>query len=274
MRTLFFQNAPTGPEPDSIVPVHSDKFFWDMSDTLFTPRAVKLVARVHGRSMRSTGTHGEVLPLKMTLILPAATLDATESGYENIPIHDEALKGMRQLTPAEAIVVRVENPTDTAWDARVVVTGEWSLDGSHLGETLIGLRPRRDESNSRRLRVPAGGSTNASLQFPWACSPRRITMRSDSQLDVVMQSAQVCNVSLFMGGAIPVEVFDGGLDIKTVNATPANRMTVSLHNSGDSDRYVEIDVDVDAPHVRAHGDRMRGAVKIGDQQHGGPQAPR
>jgi len=274
MRTLFFQNAATGPEPDSIVPAHGQKCFVEHPDAMFTPRGVRLIARAHGRSMQSKGIHGEVMPLKMTLVLPSERLDATENGYENIPLLTSEIRHVRQLTPAEIITVRVDNPTDTPWDARVVLLGEGSIGQSHVEETVLGLRPQRDASGTRRLRVAARGSLSSTLQFPWMCTPRRLTMRSDSQLDVVVAAVQVANVSLFMGAPIPVEVFDGGLEFRTINVTPANRMTVSLFNSGDTDRYVEIDVDVDVPHVRSATDlRAAAAQRVGEPRHGGPQGP-
>ncbi|HEY5086352.1 MAG TPA: hypothetical protein VII66_03250 [Gemmatimonadaceae bacterium] len=281
MRTLFFQSASSGPEPDGVVRAHSDKFFCAQPDTRFTPRTVKLIARVHGHLVRSTGIRGEVFPLKVMLVIAAATLDATESGYENITVYNDEVRHVRQLTPAETVMVRVENPTDTPWDARVmIIGGSADFDGE---ESMLGLSPKRDETISRRLRVPARGSVSSSLSPHWDCSPRRITMHSDSQLDVTVQCMQVCNVSLFAGAQIPVEMFDGGFDLKTVNMTPANRMTVTLYNSGDCDRHVEIAVDVDAPHVRevtgsgARIAELRATAarpRFDEQQHGGPQAPR
>ena len=228
LKTIYLEQ----PSSDNVVPAHGSMMFGGIGDTYIKLKAV----RVAGLTADC--------PLKATAVLiPDVTIE--EGVRRAFPVKDGVVTGVRTLSPAEWFLVKVENPSDTPLKALVV---------AHADATMgIADPPRFEEDGlicmtpvgSRRVLVPAGCAADCRLTFPYDCTIRRVTTRSDSALDVVFESLQVANVSLMHGGALPVEFFYGGVEVKAPRVTAANRMSARLMNASSADRWVEIDVGIE-----------------------------
>jgi hypothetical protein len=242
MRTLHFEDVVTQ-LTDSIVPAHGHKFFRGHPCLVLQLNRARVVGRC------ATG-HPGPCPLKvMAVLIPTMDIRIDEP-FKAMPIIDGALDV--NVGPCAPFMVRVDNPSDSPWNARVVVIGTNTLERPGLSwaeEYAMAMEPISLSAGTRRFRVPAHDTLERTLQPPFDCSPRRFTMRSDAAFDLDVESIQVCSINL-IEGPLAVEFFAGGLDLRTVNVRLANRMSITLHNKGDCDRYVEIDVEVDPPHER------------------------
>lgn len=232
-----------GNEADSIVPARGSKMFVGVGDTNIRLKSV----RVFGKKQSKTGD-GEVLDLRATAVLvPDATIE--EGVLRAYPIKDGRIEGVRTLSPAERFFVKVENSSNEALEVRATtmvstsIGEEPSVDFPEDG--LVPLYPKVGEA-ARRIVVPAHGTIDARVDFPYACRVRRITVRSDSKLDVSFMQLQMANISFLHGDAVPVEFFFGGLDLRSPRMTAANRVSASFCNKSDQDRYVEVDVGIES----------------------------
>ena len=243
MKTIHFEQneQAAGGSPDCIVPARGTRLFIAYADV---PLRLKSV-HVSSKSARAEDS------LSVISVL-VADLNATEgSGFDSVfrsfPVKGKTIEGVRKIDVVEPFMVLVANDSDEPLEARPTVTGVGTIDGGEVPpnaeEFFVAMTPR-PSAKARRIRVPAKGGASVLLTFPCACEVRRITTRSDSKLDVDITDLRLANVSLTVSGAVPVEFFQHGVDIKTFRALPSNRMAASLQNRGDEDRYVEIDVGI------------------------------
>jgi hypothetical protein len=230
MKTIALEQRVS--DGDDIVEPCDSKLFVGMGDTNIKLKSVHVFSK--GNALEATA-----------LLIPDPA--APEGVLRAFPLAAmSSLKTIRAFTPAEFFYVKVENPTDMRLAARVVARAAVPIDsvveeGHEDGFVALWPQPVMQ----RHIRVPAKGHVDCQLQFPFPCRVVRITTRSDSALDVSFQAFRMANVSFLQGTGVPVEFFYGGLDIKTFQANPANRMSATIANSSDEDRYVEIDVGIE-----------------------------
>jgi hypothetical protein len=176
--------------------------------------------------------------------------------YRKFSVSDEGLIEVGAFAnvavPFRAIV---ENTLPVAVRPKLAITGEGHLAGSEKGprETYVsGLMPEVVGSVSKRFVI---GEQAAVLMQEAGCTGkiRRITMRSNSELDVDVIGLQVANVSLNIGASgQPIEFFKDGWETpKSLTLEPWIRLTVALQKTCPEERWVEIDVDIDVEEEKA-----------------------
>ena len=143
------------------------------------------------------------------------------------------------VAAGQQYTVIVENDSEVAVLPKVVLQGV-SAEGG-LGEIFTTSGERRPVlSMTRRFVLSHGGGI---LQQNWPCAGlvHRITMRSDSEMDVDVSDLRISNVSLTVGGVHPIEFYREGWAVTPFRVERYNRMSVSLN--GPAERWVEVDVD-------------------------------
>jgi hypothetical protein len=223
---------------DRIVPAHGSRLFFGLPDVNMVPKVVHLATAKKDASLRAT------------LLLQDHSL--AEIAEKSIPVgRGGAVEGARIVAPCDHVMLRVDNLSDEPIEVQPSIFGMMSTleFGSKKGKLeegwILVMEPKPNEARIRRLVVAPGGQSALAMSFPCVGKLARITTRSDSELDVSFQELRVANVSLFGGAAaLPVEFFRDGFDIRAMRVTPANRLSVVLHNRSTKERYVEIDLGI------------------------------
>ena len=138
--------------------------------------------------------------------------------------------------PLPGVEHRRENPRHPAIDAQQhrkydAVFAMWPIAEPKREQCRMVLPPGKSEFTSRpqhRIRVVA------------------LQMRTDSELDVVIHGIQFANVNSFIGVQVPADFFRERRSFRSPTLDLANRMTLNFFNESDKDRYVEVDLIVDA----------------------------
>lgn len=183
---------------------------------------------------------------RMTLIMPDPT--NLDTGYSPVRLSSGGVPETKLLIHPDSIVTAfVENPTDRATHARVVLTG---LTG-HDDSSIFAMSPSNVETKkSRRIPIPPSGRVDLTMQPPVRCRVQRIAVRSDSDGDVTISEVQFSNVNLLVGMDVPVEYFGGdGAEISARIIDPSQRIRLALVNLSSVDRWVEIDLHADTSPV-------------------------
>jgi hypothetical protein len=142
----------------------------------------------------------------------------------------------------------VENNLPVAICPKVIVRGQGGAAGmTDRWESYVMGFVFEDFKHARpRLHMPSGVE-DARWQQKAGCYAkiRRITMRSDSKLDVSIGDIQIANICLNVGTTpIPVEFFkDGWVVDKLPDLFPCISMTVSAIKTTSEPRWLEIDVE-------------------------------
>jgi hypothetical protein len=152
---------------------------------------------------------------------------------------------------AESILCAVHNPSKKSWRASLTCSGDAAetMDNVHsqlpLGALACELGVPQTHFVVQPSRKRGVGKQSFEMMSPYCCRPRRLWIRSDSQLDLLVEDIKVGNRSqLVSADPLPVESFDGiGLSLDTV----AIAQSFSLHfiNRSKKPRWVEIEVEAD-----------------------------
>jgi hypothetical protein len=97
----------------------------------------------------------------------------------------------------------------------------------------------------RRYKLAAGENTVITAMPPGMYFLKRMTMKSDSEMDVVVREVRCGNrIQMPLGdAALPVELFADGYEFRMDAMSPGSAMTILFLNQNErQDRYVEIEV--------------------------------
>lgn len=155
----------------------------------------------------------------------------------------------REILATEAIAVVLHNPHGVVAEGAVVamgVGGPSSSPSPNKGKDFFfGLHPWTESPHEHRIRLAPHAEVVVQASFECRCDITRITMRSDSRLDVIVHDVTLANMSLAAGmGEVPVEFFRDGVALSTYTMFPENRAAVTLKNASGSPRWVEIDFEL------------------------------
>lgn len=237
IKTIRFGINRAAPLPESwAMPPGENMCFGNRPDIPLRLRSVQAFARVRGEL--------RMLPVKQLEIGdPADASDAVL--YRRVPVDGAAVGGVR-VDPYQSCLAVVENDTGEVVRPKVVLRGEW-VDGAVSHESRVGssftlaLKPRAAPSIVRRLVVHQGDIFTRYM--PCAGKVHKITMRSDSELDVDVIDVRFSNESLTVGGVVPVEFYKDGWAVEPFDVEGYFLMSVTVRSQAAVDRWIEIDVD-------------------------------
>jgi hypothetical protein len=233
-RTLHFVqelgvSAAVDPELSEIVPPRGSVAFSGQPNCGIFMRTVRIL----GRDLRAS----EIL-----------VADGTQpEGFRSVTITREGrLEGRFPLSPSKTALVRVHNDSDKPSRAHVIATGS-SMSNADT-DFVFALWPVPDLPIKRRIVVPPreGVYKVYETRFipPYGCKPYKITMRSNARDDLFIDSIRMANQNMLIGIGVPVEFFDGGVELNGPGLSPSEHMEVSLYNSSEEERWLEIDLAV------------------------------
>jgi hypothetical protein len=96
--------------------------------------------------------------------------------------------------------------------------------------------------------------TSFTVQPPVRGRAVRLHAKSNSKMDIIVDSVQCANINYMIGVSGPIEIFQGeGLALKMGVLDAANRITVSMTNTSEEPRWVElyVELDTDVPPFKA-----------------------
>ena len=227
----------TTSEPYGMVPAHGKRTLTLRPNCRMTVEKVEVYPKGH----------------RMTFMMPDPK--NFDTGYSPMRLSSDGAPEVKlSIDPAICVIAVVENPTDRATHARVVLTGRGGC------ETFIfTMSPSGDTEKNRRIAVAPHSEVRLTMQPPVRCRTVRVAIRSDSDNDVMVNSMQFSNLNMLVGLDVPVEYFAGeGAEIEAPLTDPANRITFNILNLSDAERWVEVDIHVDtSPVARTNIDLPR-----------------
>lgn len=269
MRTLHVKQYEPEVNASEVVPAGGRRLFVACPDICVRPTKLDLV-----------GVPREEQDLfKATLYLPHPDGETEFGWYKESPVDAK-----RMVTPADLVVVLVENRTDHDTRVRPVLRGVSAMvgpvptggspyppdaafvkDGVFLEpetkaerEWFMPLAPREVQKGTRKLVIPPNAWIDVCARVYVPAELRRIRMRSDSALDVDV-GMRLHNFNLDISGTgVPVEMFLGeGVEMNTMPLDSLGRLYFRLLNKASVERFVEIDLDVEPIRETGDGDPHR-----------------
>jgi hypothetical protein len=170
--------------------------------------------------------------------------------YVKHPVQqDGKIIGCRPINCIERITIDVYNPFDFPVITRPVIVAGVALTADSnrpfAEDVIMSPHPMLDGVAAHKLCIGPGTTAHFDLLPPCYCHARKLTIRSDSKLDLLLTYMALSNVAVTTAGEAPVDFFRDGVAIRMPPWHPSFKLNVALTNVSSEPRWAEIDVGAD-----------------------------